>query len=66
MLDPTGLYYYNARYYDPLVGQFTQPDSLVAQPGNPIAWNRYAYVYDNPVNYTDSSRHFIDTLWDIY
>jgi hypothetical protein len=47
------------------VGQFTQPDSLVAQPYHPIAWNRYAYVYDNPVNYTDSTGHFIDTLWDV-
>ncbi|MBN1995489.1 MAG: hypothetical protein JW953_22570, partial [Anaerolineae bacterium] len=56
----------DARFYDPHLGQFTQPDSLVPQPGNPIAWNRYAYVYNNPVNYTDSSGHFIDTLWDIY
>jgi hypothetical protein len=59
------LYDYNARFYDPQLGRFTQPDSLVAQPYHPIAWNRYAYVYDNPVNYTDSSGHFIDTLWDI-
>jgi hypothetical protein len=37
----------------------------VAEPGNPIAWNRYAYVYNAPANYTDSSGHFIDTLWDV-
>ncbi len=36
----------------------------MAEPGNPIAWNCYAYVYNSPVNYTDSSGHFIDTLWD--
>jgi hypothetical protein len=36
----------------------------VAGAGNPIAWNRYAYVYDNPVNLTDSSGHFVDTLLD--
>jgi RHS repeat-associated protein len=60
-----GLYDYRARFYDPSIGQFTQPDSLVAEPGNPIAWNRYAYVYNAPVHYTDSSGHFIDTLWDI-
>jgi RHS repeat-associated protein/uncharacterized repeat protein (TIGR01451 family) len=60
-----GLYDYRARFYDPSIGQFTQPDSLVAEPGNPIAWNRYAYVYNAPVHYTDSSGHFIDTLWDV-
>jgi SAM-dependent methyltransferase len=37
----------------------------VAEAGNPIAWNRYAYVYDNPVNLTDSSGHLIDTLLDV-
>ncbi|MEJ2560838.1 MAG: hypothetical protein P8186_32380 [Anaerolineae bacterium] len=38
----------------------------MAEPGNPIAWNRYAYVYSAPVHYTDSSGHFIDTLWDVF
>jgi RHS repeat-associated protein len=28
-LDDTGLLFYNARYYDPLVGRFTSPDSIV-------------------------------------
>jgi RHS repeat-associated protein len=51
--DTIGLYFYNARYYDPLVGQFTQPDSLVADPLNPRAWNRFSYTYGNPVNYID-------------
>lgn len=27
-LDPTGLYYYGQRYYDPNTGRFTQPDPL--------------------------------------
>jgi RHS repeat-associated protein/uncharacterized repeat protein (TIGR01451 family) len=53
----TGLYCYNARYYDPFVGQFTQPDPLVAGPLNPAAWNRFSYVHDSPVNYTDPSGH---------
>ena len=25
-LDDTGLYYYNARYYDPTIGRFINPD----------------------------------------
>jgi RHS repeat-associated protein len=64
-----GLYDYNARFYDPQTGTFIQPDSIVPQPGNPIAWNRFAYVYNNPVNNVDPSGHFvvaaIDTLWDV-
>jgi RHS repeat-associated protein len=64
----TGLYYYNARYYDLSVGQFTQPDSLVADPLNPAAWNRFSYVYNAPTNYVDPSGHLglpIDWLLDI-
>ncbi len=63
--DTIGLYDANARFYDPFTGNFTQPDSLVPEPYNPISLNRYAYVYNSPVNLTDSSGHFIDTLWDI-
>jgi hypothetical protein len=46
------------------LGQFTQPDSLIPQAYNPIALNRFAYVYNSPTNYTDSSGAFIDTLLD--
>ncbi len=52
-----GLYDYNARFYDPQLGQFTQPDSLVADPLNPAAWNRFGYAYGNPVNLRDPSGH---------
>jgi RHS repeat-associated protein len=48
-----GLYFYNARYLDPQLGRFTQPDTIVPEPGNPQALNRYAYVLNNPVRYTD-------------
>jgi hypothetical protein len=30
----------------------------VPEPGNPQALNRYAYVYNNPLKYTDPSGHF--------
>lgn len=35
-----GLYFYNARCYDPVLGRFTQADTIVPQPGNPQALNR--------------------------
>jgi len=48
-----GLYDYKARWYDPALGRFIQPDSIVPEPGNPQALNRYAYVVGNPVVRTD-------------
>ena len=47
------LYDYHARWYDPALGRFAQPDPLVPEPGNPQSLNRYAYVLNNPVKYTD-------------
>ena len=49
----TGLYDYHARLYDPLIGRFTQPDTIVPQPFNPQSLNRYSYVLNNPLKYTD-------------
>jgi hypothetical protein len=44
--DPSGLQYFNARYYDSSVGQFTSADSAQGP-------NRYAYVDGNPETYID-------------
>ena len=52
-LDDTGLYYYGARYYDPTIGRFISPDTLVQSPENPQSLNRYSYVFNNPLKYTD-------------
>jgi len=60
-----GLYDYNARFYDPALGRFLQPDPIVPEPGDPRALNRYAYVYNNPLRYTDPSGHWLETAWDI-
>jgi RHS repeat-associated protein len=56
--DVTGLYYYNARYYDPELGRFIQPDTIVPYPGDPQTYNRYSYVNNNPLKYVDPSGHF--------
>ncbi|MSP13291.1 MAG: hypothetical protein EXR62_10090 [Chloroflexi bacterium] len=53
----TNLLYYGARYYDPALGRFLQADTIVPQPGNPQSLNRYSYVMNNPVKYTDPTGH---------
>ena len=52
-----GLYYYNARYYDPELGRFIQADSIVQAPYDPQTLNRYAYCRNNPVKFVDPSGH---------
>ena len=53
-----GLYFYNARYDDPALGRFIQPDAIVPDPGDPQSLNRYSYVGNNPLRYVDPSGHF--------
>ncbi len=48
--DGTGLDYFNARYYDPVVGVFLAADT--AQ-GNAQGMNPYAYVNGNPETHSD-------------
>jgi RHS repeat-associated protein len=52
-----GLMYYNARYYDPLLSRFSSADTIVPQPGNPLDWDRDAYVSNNVINHTDPTGH---------
>jgi len=56
--DEAGLYNYKARLYDPLLGRFISADSIVPEPGNLQAYNRYSYCLNNPVIYTDPSGQF--------
>jgi hypothetical protein len=52
------LYYYGARYYDPAIGRYISPDTFVQDFTNTQSFNRYTYVYNNPLKYTDPSGHF--------
>ncbi len=47
--------FYIARWYDPALGRFIQPDALIPQQQGVQAWDRYAYVNNSPFNYTDPS-----------
>ncbi|MCI0554071.1 MAG: hypothetical protein L0287_24240, partial [Anaerolineae bacterium] len=48
-----GLQFFVARWYDPVLGRFAQADTLIPDPGNSLAWDRYAYSLNNPVNFID-------------
>jgi RHS repeat-associated protein len=63
-LDDTGLLFYNARYYDPGIGRFVSADSVLPDQKNPQARNRYTYVLNNPMRYTDPSGHCIPGIGD--
>ena len=49
-------YYLRARYYNPVIGRFTQEDSY-----NADGLNLYAYCRNNPVSYVDPSGNICDS-----
>ena len=53
----TQLDFAEARYYNNTHGRFTPVDPLLAsgKSANPQSFNRYAYVDNNPLNFTDPS-----------
>ena len=62
--DGSGLQYLNARYYDPRLGMFLQPDWWeVTGPG--VGTNRYSYSFNDPVNGRDPGGHVAESPWDL-
>ena len=61
----TGLYYLNARYYDPEDGRFMTEDSYRGEIMNPETGHLYVYCANNPVNYVDPSGHLFGN-WDMF
>lgn len=48
----------NGRLYDAKLHRFLQPDNYVQDPSNTQNYNRYGYVLNNPLKYTDPSGEF--------
>jgi len=56
-LDGFGLLFYNARWYSPTLGRFVSADTVI--PPGVQGLDRYAYVNNNPLRYTDPSGHCV-------
>lgn len=55
-----GIYWFQSRWMDPSLGRFTQPDTVVPTGSQGTqAWDRYAFVNNNPVRYNDPAGHMI-------
>ncbi len=52
-----GLYLMGARWYDPDLNRWIQPDSIVPNPGNPQSLNRCSFASNNPLRYVDKNGH---------
>ncbi len=53
-----GLYDYRSRWYDAYLNRFIQPDTIVPNPGDPRSLNRYSYVNNNALRYTDPTGYY--------
>ena len=62
MLDAVGVIHMNGRIYDPTLARFLQSDPYVQFPTNLQSHNRYSYVMNNPLAYTDPSGHLAFSL----
>jgi hypothetical protein len=52
----------NGRVQDAITGRFLSPDPYITEPGNTQNFNRYGYVYNNPMSLVDPSGFTVDCL----
>jgi RHS repeat-associated protein len=63
-LAAVGLVHMNGRVYDPVLARFGSPDPMTESPFSTQGWNRYSYVGNSPVNFTDPSGYcFMGCFW---
>ena len=58
--DDLGLIYMNARYYVGSIGRFASADTIVPDRSNPQQYDRYTYVLNNPLRFTDPTGHCVE------
>jgi len=59
-LDDIGLVHMNGRIYDPEIGRFLSADPYIQDPTNLQSFNRYSYVMNNPLSFTDPTGYVAD------
>lgn len=62
-VDHADIIHMNGRIYDPTLGRFLQADPHIQAPQNSQSYNRYAYVLNNPLSFTDPSGYFFNKLF---
>lgn len=62
-LDHVALIHMNGRVYDPIIGRFISADPHIQYPESTQGLNRYTYVNNNPLSYTDPSGFFLRKLF---
>jgi RHS repeat-associated protein len=60
MLDNLNLTHMNGRVYDQIVGRFISADPFIPEPGLTQSFNRYSYVLNSPLTFTDPSGFCLD------
>jgi RHS repeat-associated protein len=63
MINDMDIIHMNGRTYDPTLGRFLQADPHIQAPMNSQNYNRYSYVLNNPMSYTDPTGYFFSKLW---
>jgi RHS repeat-associated protein len=63
-VDHANIIHMNGRIYDSYTGRFMQAYPMVQAPENCQNLNRYSYVLNNPLSYTDPSGYFFSNQWD--
>ncbi len=59
------LYQMGARWYNPYLNRFISADTIVPEPASPSDFNRYAYVRNNPLRYTDPDGRTLRSALDL-
>ncbi|MEJ1403815.1 MAG: RHS repeat-associated core domain-containing protein, partial [Candidatus Sedimenticola sp. (ex Thyasira tokunagai)] len=62
-VDEMDLIHMNGRVYDPTLGRFLSADPTMQSPYSSQGFNRYSYVHNNPLKYTDPSGYFFKSLF---
>ncbi|MCC5833925.1 MAG: hypothetical protein JJU20_04250 [Opitutales bacterium] len=62
MLEDVSMVHMGGRIYDPVSSRFLSPDPYVQSPNNLQNYNRYSYVLNNPMSFTDPSGFLFDKI----